>query len=81
MKVILIFWMSFLGVLSVNADDGKIPYLRQVHNSIQLFVDDKPFLMLAGEVHNSATGSVESMRSLWTRLSKMNYNTVIAPVT
>ena len=37
--------------------------------------------MLAGEVHNSSTGSVENMRAIWPRLAKMNYNTVIAPVT
>jgi len=80
MKVLLIFLMSFLGILSVNADDGHIPYLKRVHNSTQLFVDGKPFLMLAGEVHNSATGSAESMRTIWPHLAKMNYNTVIAPV-
>ncbi len=60
---------------------AQIPFLKQVHNTTQLFVDNKPFLMLAGEVHNSSTGSVENMRAIWPRLAKMNYNTVIAPVT
>jgi beta-galactosidase GanA len=80
MKAILILFMLFWSILGVKADDGQNPYLKQVHNSTQLIVDGKPFLMLAGELHNSATGSAESMRAIWHRLAKMNYNTVLAPV-
>ena len=80
MKAIFILFMLFWSILGVKADDGQNPYLKQVHNSTQLIVDGKPFLMLAGELHNSATGSAESMRAIWHRLAKMNYNTVLAPV-
>ena len=80
MKVKLFILMFFCSLLCIKAE-GQIPYLKKVHNCTQLFVDDKPFLMLAGELHNSATGSVEKMRALWPRLASMNYNTILAPIT
>ena len=46
----------------------------------QLIVDGKPFVILAGELHNSSTGSLHRMEGLWERMPGMNLNTVIAPV-
>lgn len=45
-----------------------------------LWVDGRPFVMLAGELHNSSTGSVHEMDGLWKRMADMNLNTVIAAV-
>ncbi len=38
-----------------------IPYLKKEKNKTQLIVDGKPFLMLAGELSNSISGSIELM--------------------
>jgi hypothetical protein len=34
--------------------------------------------MLAGELHNSSTGSSHYMADIWQRMAKKNLNTVIA---
>jgi hypothetical protein len=46
----------------------------------QLIVDDKPFLALAGELHNSSSSSMAYMKPIWPRLVQMNLNTVLAVV-
>lgn len=59
---------------------GKIPYLLKKEKFIQLMVDDKPFLILGGELGNSSASSTAYMEPIWPRLRQMNLNTVIAPV-
>ena len=46
----------------------------------QLFVDNKPFIMLTGELHNSSASSVEYMKPIWDKLASMHLNTVIGTV-
>jgi beta-galactosidase GanA len=43
-------------------------------------VNDKPFLMLAGELHNSSTSDDTYMTSIWRRLAQLHLNTVISTV-
>jgi len=57
---------------------NQLPYLEKQHGITQLIVDHKPFLMLAGELHNSSMGGVEYMRPIWRRMADANLNTVIA---
>lgn len=46
-----------------------------------LYVKEKPFLMLAGELHNSASSSLEFMeREVWPYLRPLKMNTVIMPI-
>jgi hypothetical protein len=58
-----------------------IPHLAKRGTATQLIVDGNPLLMLAGELRNSSTSSMEHMRSIWPLLVKANLNTVLAPVT
>ena len=46
----------------------------------QMIVNGKPFLILGGELGNSATSDVDEMKGIWPKLQKMNLNTVLAPV-
>lgn len=46
----------------------------------QMIVNGKPFLILGGELGNSATSDVNEMKGIWQKLQKMNLNTVLAPV-
>jgi len=46
----------------------------------QMIVNGKPFLILGGELGNSATSDVDEMKGIWQKLQKMNLNTVLAPV-
>ena len=57
-----------------------MPHLQKQGDATQLVVDGKPFLMLAGELGNSAASSVENMKPIWPRLAECNLNTVLMPV-
>ena len=67
--------------LEINAQvSSGIPRLVKNGNDVQLLVNDKPFLILGGELGNSSASSNEYMRPIWPKLKQMNLNTVIAPV-
>jgi hypothetical protein len=59
---------------------APLPQIRQNGLVKQLFVNNKPFLMLAGELHNSSASNAEFMKPIWEKLSRMNLNTVIGTV-
>lgn len=56
------------------------PHLEKKGNAVQLYVKDKPFLTLAGEIHNSTVSGAAYMRPVWAQLKKKNLNTVLVPV-
>lgn len=58
----------------------SLPHLEKRGNATQLVVDGRPFLVLGGELHNSSSSSVDSMKPLWTKLTAMHLNTVLLPV-
>jgi len=58
----------------------SLPHFEKTKRGSQLIVHDKPFLMLAGELHNSSTGSAHYMLPIWKRMAQKNLNTVIAAV-
>jgi hypothetical protein len=60
--------------------DPSIPHLQKQGSATQLIVDQKPFLILGGELGNSSSSSTEYMHSIWPTLQQMYLNTVIAPV-
>lgn len=73
--------LLFAATCSVSAQPGQdIPHLQKHGSVIQLYVRDKPFLMLGGELHNSSSSSLDYMRPIWPTLASMNLNTVLAPV-
>lgn len=43
--------------------------------------DGKPFIMLAGEVHNSSSSSMEAMEPIWEKAQKLGLNSILLPVT
>lgn len=55
---------------------SKLPYLK----NHQLWVDDKPYLMIAGELHNSSASSIGYMQGIWPTLKSLNLNTVLATI-
>ncbi len=59
---------------------GQTPHLQKQGTATQLIVGGKPFLMIAGELHNSTCGGTEYMRPIWTRLGGKNLNTVVGTV-
>ncbi len=57
-----------------------IPHLAKRGVAVQLVVEGKPYLALAGETANTASSSLEYMEPVWPRLVKMNLNTVLVAV-
>ena len=77
-KTIFIIGIIFSCLLQITAQE--LPKLVKNGNYVQLLVDNKPFLILGGELGNSSASSNEYMRAIWPKLRQMNLNTVIAPV-
>jgi beta-galactosidase GanA len=67
-------------VHNLNSGQHEMPHLNKQGKTIQLIVDDKPFLILGGELGNSSFTSLEYMEPIWRKLRTMNLNTVLAPV-
>lgn len=65
---------------AIPSKGSEIPHLRKHETTTQLIVDDKPFLVLGGELGNSSASSLDYMKPFWPKLVKMNLNTVLAPV-
>ena len=42
----------------------KIPHIEERNGTKILMVDEKPFIMISGEVHNSNSSSVEYMEQV-----------------
>jgi beta-galactosidase GanA len=58
----------------------QIPHLEKQGTATRLVVNGKPFLLIAGELHNSTCGGFEYMRPVWKRMAAKNLNSVIATV-
>ncbi|MCX2484182.1 DUF5597 domain-containing protein [Pedobacter sp. MR2016-24] len=56
------------------------PYLKQQGKVKQLYVHDKPYLILGGELGNSSSSSTEYMQPVWSKVKALNLNTILAPV-
>lgn len=69
-----------LNGVQAQVADPALPHLDKRNGTTQLIVDGKPFLMLAGELHNSSTGSEHYMSPIWQRMAAKNLNTVLAVV-
>lgn len=59
---------------------ASIPHLKKNGNATQLMVHDKPFLMLAAELHNSSASGHEYMQKAWPTFKQHNLNTILAPI-
>ena len=74
------FGVAILLAAIVSAQDANTPHLQKQGTATQLMVDGKPFLMLAGEIHNSSSSSLDYMKPIWPRLADIPLNTVLTPV-
>ena len=67
-------------ILNTSFAQKSIPHLAKKGTSTQLIVDDKPFLILGGELGNSTATTTENMKTVWPKLKTMNLNTILVPV-
>lgn len=58
-----------------------LPHLEKRENGTALIVNDKPFIGLAGEIHNSSASDRGYMEEkVWPQVMALNINTLVAPV-
>ena len=65
---------------SSGRTNEMIPHLQKHGTATQFVVNGKPYLMLAGELHNSSASSVRYMKPIWAHLDSLHLNTVIATI-
>jgi hypothetical protein len=78
---ILLILASMLHFCGVVRGQTLYPSLLGNGSAKQLIVDGQPFIMLAGELHNSSASGPVYMETVWERLAGMNLNTVLASLT
>jgi hypothetical protein len=82
-RATLLSWLlaySFGLISGYAGSAGNIPHLEKRDGMIKLIVDDQPFICVAGELANSSSSDVETMKSAWPRLAKMNLNTILSVI-
>jgi hypothetical protein len=72
--------LALIAVHAQTKSGPPIPHLERRGAATQLIVDGKPFLVLGGELANTASSSLEYMKPVWPRLSRMNLNTVLTAI-
>ncbi len=63
-----------------GANPILIPHLEKQGTATRLIVENKPFLLISGELHNSTCGGFEFMKPVWKQMAQKNLNSVIATV-
>lgn len=66
--------------VAATAATAEPPALVRHGTAMQLHVQGKPMLLIAGELGNSSASSPTYMAPHWARLKAMHLNTVLAPV-
>lgn len=64
---------------ALHAQQRTVPRLAKQGTATQLLVDEKPFLMLGGELGNSTASSLQELDIAFPKLQKMGLNTVLVP--
>lgn len=60
---------------------NNIPRVGTINGKQVLFVDGSPFVLLAGEVHNSSSSSLRYMQKIWEKAKSLHLNCLLLPVT
>jgi beta-galactosidase GanA len=76
---LLIFLFSAV-IPSFYLNAQELPRLKKEGNITRLYVDGKPFVMVAGELHNSSSSSLTYLAPIFPKLKEMGLNTVIASI-
>ena len=59
---------------------SNLPRIEKINDGFCFMVDNRPYIMLAGEVHNSACTSPQYMKAVWEKARLINCNTILAPI-
>ena len=59
----------------------SIPKVEIRNGQKILLVDDRPFVLLSGELHNSSSSTLEYMAPIWDKMQAIHLNSLLFPVT
>ena len=59
----------------------SLPRVETRNGHKLLIVDDEPFVLLSGELHNSSSSTAEYMEPIWHEMKALNLNSLLFPVT
>ncbi|HEY1606462.1 MAG TPA: DUF5597 domain-containing protein [Allosphingosinicella sp.] len=71
--------LPLLAMAAAPATAAAPPHLVPQGNTKQLIVDDKPFLILGGELGNSTASDLAALKPHWDDFRRLHMNTVVAP--
>ena len=74
-NIFIIFTLFFLQFASAQNST-----LRKQGSTTQLIIDNRPFLILGGELGNSSASSTADIESIFPKLERMGLNTVLVPI-
>jgi len=81
MKRLILLTLLFSAVTQFHyLHAQELPQLKKDGNIKRLYVDGKPFIMVAGELHNSTSSNLTYSAPIFHKLKEMGLNTVIASV-
>lgn len=78
----IILLLLFIGSnkITLSQKNTSVPRLVRSNGITQLIVEEKPFLVLGGELGNSSASDIHYMQPIWPALQAMHLNTVLLPV-
>src|SRR6187399_2528451 len=65
---------------AAQAASPPLPTLESRGAATQLIVDGKPYLILGGELANTASSSLPYMDTVWPKLERLNLNTALVAI-
>ena len=74
----LLLFLSLAGAFA--SDSRPLPQLRTNQGTTQLILNEQPWIILGGQLHNSSASHPDHLRDTWKRLNMLHVNTVFAPV-
>jgi len=80
MKKLILLTFLFSAAIQFYLHAQELPQIKHGGNIIRLYVDGKPFIMVAGELHNSTSSNLTYLTPIFPKLKEMGLNTVIASV-
>ncbi|WP_434981313.1 DUF5597 domain-containing protein [Daejeonia sp. YH14] len=79
MKKHLIFFVTIFWASVLVSGQSPAPHLQKTGDYTRLMVDNKPFLILGGELGNSSASSEQDIENHFRTVRQMNLNTVLVP--
>ena len=72
--------VALLFAAPAHAQQLPMPHLDKRGQATQLIVDGRPWLILGGELANTASSDLAYMETVWPQMTQLNLNTVLVAV-